>query len=103
MPELTPPSLLPALHSPDTRRPITAFLTCLARDSHSQDLDCSPHVLPELQQEKLDLDTRRDCSSALEVGVDSGQQGLGELGFRAMGEGEATENLISCPSILLGN
>lgn len=60
-------------------------------------------MLPELQQEKLDLDMRRDYPSVREVKVSSGQQGLGEFGFRVMGEGKAPENPISCPFILLGN
>lgn len=67
--------------------------SCLARDS--QDLDCRSHVFPELQQEKLDLDTRRDFPS--ELGEPR------EPRFRVIGEGEVTENLVSCPSILLGN
>lgn len=57
-------------------------------------------MLPELQQEKLDLDIRRDFPSELKVGMGSGQQGLREPGFRVMGE--ATENLASYLSILLG-
>ena len=36
-------------------------------------------------------------------GVGSGQQGLGEPGFRVVGEGEVTGNLVSCPSTLWGN
>lgn len=46
---------------------------------------------------------RRDCPSELGVQVGSGQPGLGEPGFRVMGEEDTTENLVSCPSLLLGN
>lgn len=60
-------------------------------------------MLPDLQQERLTLDMRRDFPSELGVCGGFGQQKQGEPGFRVMGEAEAIENLVSCFPILLGN
>lgn len=60
-------------------------------------------MLSELQQEKLNLDMRRDFLRVSGVWGRLWSAGAGEPGLRVMAEGESTGNLVSRSSILLGN